>query len=544
MIQDAVDAASPHDTVYVGAGDYYERVTTSDTLALIGMGIDSTRVWWDGYHEYVVGIEKEGYLSDMFIEHSESYVNVVWGGYNGRYTVERCHLEGGGAFVSNTGGYIKNCIFNGPYSSVGTALSPVEYLEVSNCYFYTTDATPINSEADTNVIVNNIIKAHTWLAWGIHLQNGQIYNYLANNLIEVWGPSTGIGMYSIESEEPWFVNNTIDSLYRWQDEMLFGVGLSRGNVSTVITNNSITGGEIAGVVVADNTILNANYNNIWGTEEWFDIGHNTIIDTSESILHEYPMFNVDNNYQLQAYSPLIDAGDPDILDVDGTRSDIGCYGGPGGTSYEYLDLAPLIPCDLSADVDYDNSIIHLNWHYNEEADFNRYLIYRDTISGFEPSIFNQIAEPDTSYYADIDWTTDHNYYYRIAAIDNQDNISDYSDELAVILVSIWDHPGVETPEFTAITNSYPNPFNSSTTIVYHVANIGPTPAEIKIEIYDILGRQVRTLLDERKEVGEHKITWDGMDDSGSDLPSGVYFARIVQWGQKQLSSKRKLVLLR
>jgi len=100
-------------------------------------------------------------------------------------------------------------------------------------------------------------------------------------------------------------------------------------------------------------------------------------------------------------------------------------------------------------------------------------------------------------------------------------------------------------EYRLSLSNYPNPFNSSTTIIYHVANIGPIPAEIKIDIYDILGRKVRTLINERKEVGEHKITWDGRDDNVVDLPSGVYFARIVQWGMKKhLSFQKKLVLIR
>jgi hypothetical protein len=58
-----------------------------------------------------------------------------------------------------------------------------------------------------------------------------------------------------------------------------------------------------------------------------------------------------NNYLLQMFSPLIDAGDPNILDVDGSRSDVGLYGGPYGQSYEYKDLPPkkpkVYPCDLT-----------------------------------------------------------------------------------------------------------------------------------------------------------------------------------------------------
>jgi len=245
---------------------------------------------------------------------------------------------------------------------------------------------------------------------------------------------------------------------------------------------------------------------------------------------------------LQAYSPLIDAGDPAILDVDGSRSDIGVYGGPGGESYQYPDLPPAVPDSLSAAVSGDS--ITLSWRFNTEADFNRYYLHRDTISGFEPTVFNLLAEPDTSYYVDTDWMPGHNYYYLIAAIDNQDNISDYSEELAVILTGIEPFPGAEVPFITAIETSYPNPFNSVTTIIYKVANLGPVPAQINIDIYDILGREVRNLVDERKEIGVHRAIWDGRDNLGVELPSGVYFARIEQWGVNVGGKPRKLILMK
>jgi len=539
-----VDAASPHDTVYIGAGDYHERVDVhTDSLSLIGMGMDSTRIWHDVFRETVIRLYVDSYISDMFIDHTASYITAVYGGIFAYIIVERCRFEGGGVLAGDNGTAIRNCIFNGLYSIAGTGLF-CDYFEVSNCKFFTTDHTPISSHADTNIITNNIVWSET--GGGIGLHGDQIYNYLANNLVLIFGALVGITTRAVEGDVPFFVNNTLDTLYRWQDEMWDGIWLSGGNMTTTIANNTITGGERTGInIFHENLTLNASYNNIWGTDQYFLIDYpSSNVDTTFGILHEYPMFDKDNDYRLQAYSPLIDAGDPNILDVDGSRSDIGCYGGPGGSSYEYLDLPPLVPIDLSAEVDLEDSVIYLNWHYNEEADFNRYQLHRDTVSGFEPSVFNMIAEPDTSFYVDTDWSSEHNYYYRISAVDNQDNMSDYSEELAVILVSVWGTPGVEIPDFASITSNYPNPFNSATTIVYHVANIGPIPAEIKIEIYDILGRKMRTLINERKEVGEHKITWDGRDDDGIDLPSGVYFARIVQWDQRHLSSKRKLVLVK
>src|SRR5690606_11100889 len=53
-----------------------------------------------------------------------------------------------------------------------------------------------------------------------------------------------------------------------------------------------------------------------------------------------PNPQLDFDYHLQAFSPGIDKGDPDILDTDGSRSDIGLYGGPYGESYTYQELAP------------------------------------------------------------------------------------------------------------------------------------------------------------------------------------------------------------
>ena len=72
------------------------------------------------------------------------------------------------------------------------------------------------------------------------------------------------------------------------------------------------------------------------------------------------------------------------------------------------------------------------------------------------------------------------------------------------------------PRF-AISN-YPNPFNPSTTIKYNL----PTEAQVKLEIYDILGRQIATLEDGQKPAGYHQIVWDA-----SDMSSGVYFYKLT-----------------
>lgn len=102
---------------------------------------------------------------------------------------------------------------------------------------------------------------------------------------------------------------------------------------------------------------------------------------------------------------------------------------------------------------------------------------------------------------------------------------------------------VESGEFVGIptefklSQNYPNPFNSSTTIIFGM----PMPGEVKIEIYDVLGKRVyRNLLSENL-IAFHRFVWDGKDNRGNALPSGIYFYRFSQ-GASAIA--RKMILVR
>ncbi len=73
-----------------------------------------------------------------------------------------------------------------------------------------------------------------------------------------------------------------------------------------------------------------------------------------------------------------------------------------------------------------------------------------------------------------------------------------------------------------LRQNYPNPFNPTTVIEYAL----PKASFVKIRIYNILGQKVRHLVDEPQEPGYKKIHWDGKDDGGNEVSSGVYFYRI------------------
>jgi hypothetical protein len=83
----------------------------------------------------------------------------------------------------------------------------------------------------------------------------------------------------------------------------------------------------------------------------------------------------------------------------------------------------------------------------------------------------------------------------------------------------------------------PNPFNPSTRIVFRL----PRDTDVRIRIYDIHGRMIRRLFDERLQPGEHGVTWDGRNEGGSRVGSGLYF----YWIQAgEINERQKLVLLK
>jgi flagellar hook assembly protein FlgD len=104
----------------------------------------------------------------------------------------------------------------------------------------------------------------------------------------------------------------------------------------------------------------------------------------------------------------------------------------------------------------------------------------------------------------------------------------------------------ETPnvphEFELYQN-YPNPFNPTTTIHFTVRRSSPAvrnPFLTTLKIYNILGQKVKTLVDEAKPAGSYEVVWDGKDERGNNLASGIYFYRL-QIGE-QTQTKRMLLL--
>ncbi len=92
------------------------------------------------------------------------------------------------------------------------------------------------------------------------------------------------------------------------------------------------------------------------------------------------------------------------------------------------------------------------------------------------------------------------------------------------------------PEEFEVSQNYPNPFNPETQIDYAL----PKAAKVSITIYNLTGQRVRTLVSQNQGSGRYTITWDGTDESGARVSSGIYFYRFTA-GTVSLSKSMMLI---
>lgn len=116
------------------------------------------------------------------------------------------------------------------------------------------------------------------------------------------------------------------------------------------------------------------------------------------------------------------------------------------------------------------------------------------------------------------------------------NMVAYLDSVSVGIDDLFD-PATQANDF-ALAQNYPNPFNPTTSIVFQL----PKQAEVSLVIYNTLGERVRTLTSQSYAAGTYQLTWDGKNDNGSEISSGIYFYRLV--ANKQFVDMKKMVFLK
>ena len=308
------------------------------------------------------------------------------------------------------------------------------------------------------------------------------------------GPGGNI-LKSTDGGEAWLTKTsgtTNDLNYvRFFDSNL---GMCVGNAGTVLL--STDGGEnwISQNVSTSEKLTAVEFTN--STTIWIT-GHNgTILNTTD-------LGNNWTNYE--------EVTSNDLTSLSFLNENTGWIGGENGTMFKYQnDYVPVELVSFTACI--KNNTVQLNWQTATEINNNGFEILRQAQDdrwdplGFVKGQGNSSSSKSYSF-------TDNSPFggskikYRLKQIDT-DGKYEYSNEIEVEII----------PTKFAVYQNYPNPFNPTTKIRYQV----PRETNVVIKIYDILGSEVLTLLNEKKEPGIYEVKLNGIS-----LASGTYIYRII-----------------
>ncbi|MCK4654581.1 MAG: T9SS type A sorting domain-containing protein [Candidatus Cloacimonetes bacterium] len=253
--------------------------------------------------------------------------------------------------------------------------------------------------------------------------------------------------------------------------------------------------------------LNATYSDIQNS--WVGVGN----------INEDPLFvnPYNGDYHLQEDSPCIDAGDPNSpQDPDGTIADMGAYyfhqEGFINADFSGYPLSGIIPLEVQfTDLSIGNSI---GWMWDFEND----------------GIVDSNEQNPLYLYEQVG-----NYSVALTVTDGF--IEDTEIKLNYITVIDTTNLNNNIYSFhTKLNQNYPNPFNPETTLSFSLFEKG----YVSLEIFNIKGEKIRTLINEELLSGEYKIVWNGKDNLNQPVPSGVYLYQL-KIGNK-IYAKKMLLL--
>jgi len=129
------------------------------------------------------------------------------------------------------------------------------------------------------------------------------------------------------------------------------------------------------------------------------------------------------------------------------------------------------------------------------------------------------------------------FTYFVHTADEEYTVGSDTGEFVLSRAALGVGEGLSIPEVFALQQNYPNPFNPVTTLRYDL----PENGYVNIVIYDMLGRQVKTLINQTQEAGYRSVIWDATNDYGKPVSAGIYLYQI-QAGEYMQT--KKMVLLK
>jgi hypothetical protein len=264
--------------------------------------------------------------------------------------------------------------------------------------------------------------------------------------------------------------------------------------------------------------------------------------TENSVRKEAAIDNTRNLIGYKIYkdgAELIYIEDPGILSYTDTGVEPGdreyyvtaMYDGGESGSSNIVPVTITLPVPQNPEAVTQGEDVLVTWDEPSYRAFSHYKVYRNLIM-----IADDVVE--TSY-LDTD-VPNGTYTYNIRAIYSGGYQSALSEDAVIEHVQTNSNE-VLIPSNTELIGIYPNPFNPETTVSYSLNE----DSRVSLFIYNIKGQKVRSLVNGEVQAGFHTVTWNGKNDNGENVSSGIYFSIFDAEGEeKDYTSVKKMILLK
>ena len=577
-IMKAMQQAVEDDSILVAAGNYNEAITMKEGVSVIGSGASVTNIILTGENNGITFNNiKNAILSGFTIKPEE--MGVPLGSMilcdSSSPTIKKNKIEGsiypdpGITLDNNSNALIENNYITNIYIYI-TSSNPaiknniIEQTEIGRISLGGGSSAIINNNliegpfggsaiditGSSPVLKNNMIYCNDG-GWGIFLMNTQGSKVL-NNIIKDKS-KTGVGIWAQNSSDNEIINNSI---------ITHGKGIEEQSSQSIIMNNIIIDNNNYGVQLSP--LSNYDYNDIWNNYVNYQGIEPGINDISFD-----PQFvdTAKGNYHLTENSPCINTGNPDTKydDIDGSRNDIGSYGGPNADSnsiffdgsslaVDQLTTSDTIQISIMGDkikgaselnfsLSFDPAVLSIV-NVNSGGLTKAFSLETTNLSigsvNFSIKGYKGINEDNgeliqlefackpsqsssTFLHFDDAFIMDEATY--------QQKVYNLIDGEIKIITGVSKEDNLIPKEYS-LSQNFPNPFNLLTKIRYEI----PKEGNISIKVFDILGREITTLLNKHEKPGSYEIEWNT-----HDFASSIYFYQLKAGDYIQT---KKMILLR
>ena len=377
------------------------------------------------------------------------------------------------------------------------------------------------------------------LVWFVNgINTGLSYEVQCVKASDPW-PADNVFMSSTDMNLTLTTNLEPGTQYAWRVRSVLDPShKSAWSAYALFTTNGNNGGPV--IPIGSWPLGNTTVYTLAPTLYWYLLGISTGLTYEVQCVKASDPWPADNVYVSvsdMSYTPAADL-------VSGTqyawrvRSVLDATHKSGWSTYAlfttFANSYPVAPVAASpvGGVKIVNSSAMLSWYLPTAGSNQKYdLQYSNTADMKNPVEVKDISVSNLQ----LNSLNQGEYYWRVKSITADGKNSAYSGiglfSIDGKILAVKNNDVI--PAAFRLEQNYPNPFNPSTVINFSI----PEASFVSLKLYDILGREIRTLLNNNKTAGVYSVQWDGRDNSGNVVQSGTYFYRLVSGGKNSIVKK-------